>query len=171
MDADDERVIALAPEEHPPVPGAVKVASTDFAGAHHSTRTKARKQALDVLFQAELRDESLDAVLARRAAQGEPDVREYAATVLHGYWEHAGEVDRRIAECLSGDWTLERMPRVDRNLARIAVWELDRTGIAPRIAISEALELANELSSDESVAFLSGLLNRAAETRPGNDSE
>ncbi|WP_316669408.1 transcription antitermination factor NusB [uncultured Propionibacterium sp.] len=167
MSGNDEPIIELAPGEHPPVPGAVKVASTDFAGARHSTRTKARKQALDILFQAELRDESVDAVLERRAGQGEPDMREFAATILHGYWEHAGEVDQRVAECISGDWALERMPRVDRNLARIAMWELDFTGIAPKIAISEALELANELSSDESVAFLNGLLNKALTTRSG----
>lgn len=168
MGETDEEIIALAPGEHPPVPGAVKVASTNYEGARHSTRTKARKQALDVLFQAELRDESVDAVLRRRAQQGEPDVREYAAAILHGYWDHASQIDQRIAECMSGDWTLERMPRVDRNLTRIAMWELDFTDIAPRVAISEALGLANELSSDESVAFLNGVLNKALETRPAH---
>lgn len=167
MTEDDEPVIPLAPGEHPPVPGAVKVASTDHAGVRHSTRTKTRKQALDVLFQAELRDESVDAVLERRAEQGEPDVREFAAAILHGYWDHAGQIDQRIAECMSGDWTLERMPRVDRNLARITVWELDHTDIAARIAISEALLLADELSGEESVGFLNGMLNRAAATRTG----
>ena len=61
------------------------------------------------------------------------------------------------------------MPRVDRNLARIAVYELDHTSIGTRAAISEALELADELSTDESVAFLNGLLGRAAQTRSGEE--
>lgn len=162
--SEPDKIIELAPGEHPPVPGAVKIASTDYAQAHHSTRTKARKQALDVLFQADLRRETVSEVLARRTAQGEPQIREFTRGIVEGYQDNARAIDRRIDQALSGDWTIWRMPRVDRNLARIAVWEMDYTPIAAKIAMSEAMELANELSTDDSVSFLNGMLGRIMDT-------
>ncbi|MFT8394904.1 transcription antitermination factor NusB [Propionibacterium sp.] len=161
----DDTPIPLAPGEHPPVPGALKVSSTDYAGARHSSRTKSRKQALDILFEAELRDESIDSVLERRMQEGDTGVREYTREIIDGYKEHGRAVDDRIADSLAGDWTLGRMPRIDRNLARIAVWEIDYTEIPTHAVISEALELANELSTDESVTFLNGMLSKAASAR------
>lgn len=167
----DDEVIPLAHGEHPPVPDAVKIASTDFAGAHHSTRTKARKQALDVLFQADLRNESVHRTMARRVEQDEPELREFTRQILDGYSEHGQQINEHIDRSLTGDWTIERMSRVDRNLARIAVWELDFTPIDLKVAISEAMELANELSNDESVTFLNGLLARIAQDRPSTAHE
>lgn len=166
MSQPDDEIIPLAHGEHPPVPDAVKIASTDFAEAHHSTRTKARKQALDVLFQADLRNEAVHRTMARRTEQGEPALRDFTRQILDGYSEHGHEINEHIDRALTGEWTLERMSRVDRNLARIAVWELDFTTIDLKVAISEAMELANELSNDESVTFLNGLLARIAEERP-----
>ncbi|MFZ2625981.1 MAG: transcription antitermination factor NusB [Propionibacterium sp.] len=165
MTDSQEKIIPLAPGEHPPVPGAFKVSSTDSAGARHSSRTKSRKQALDILFEADLRRQAVEQVIDRRRQEGDTGVREYTQVILDGYLAHRGEVDQRIAECLAGDWTLERMPRIDRNLARIAVWELDNTDIPTQAVISEALELADELSTDESVAFLNGMLSKAADGR------
>lgn len=165
MTDSQEKSIPLAPGEHPPVPGAVKVASKDNASARHSARTKSRKQALDILFEADLRNEPIEQVVDRRRQEGDTGVREYTEEIVGGYLAHRDEVDRRIAESLAGDWTLARMPRIDRNLARIAVWELDNTTIPKQAVISEALELADELSTDESVAFLNGMLSKAAEGR------
>ncbi|SER54408.1 N utilization substance protein B [Propionibacterium cyclohexanicum] len=165
MSDPEEKAIPLAPGEHPPVPGAIKVATKDYAGTRHSARTKSRKQALDILFEADLRGEPIDRVVERRSQEGDTGVREYTAQIIAGYQSHQPAVDQHIAECLAGDWTLARMARIDRNLARIAVWELDNTTIPTQAAISEALELAEELSTDDSVAFLNGLLSKAAEAR------
>ncbi len=162
--------IPLAHGEHPPVPDAVKLSGTDFANAHHSTRTKARKQALDVLFQADLRNEAVHRTMARRTEQGEPPLRDFTSQILEGYAEFGREINAHLERRLTGDWTLERMSRVDRNLARIATWELDHTDIDIKIAISEAMELANELSNDESVTFLNGLLASIASDRPVSDT-
>lgn len=131
---------------------------------HQSARTKARKRALDILFESDLRGTDPIATLAAHSAQGDQPVREFTAEIVRGVAAHLGEIDQRIAECLTSDWTLERMPRVDRNLARIAVYELDHGSVAAEIAVSEAVGLAGELSTDDSPVFLNGVLGRAAQT-------
>ena len=161
----DEKPLPLAAGEHPPVPGAVKVASVDMAERHHSARTQARKAALDILFEADLLGRDAWGLLAERLDAPGPKVRELTREIVLGVRDNATEIDRRIAGALTGDWTLDRMPRIDRNLARIAVYELDHSEIDARAAISEALELADELSTDDSVSFLNGLLGRVARTR------
>ena len=161
----DEKPLPLAAGEHPPVPGAVKVASVDMAERHHSARTKARKAALDILFEADLLGRDAWGLLAERLDAPGPKLRELTREIVLGVRDNATEIDRRIAGALTGDWTLDRMPRIDRNLARIAVYELDHSEIDARAAISEALELADELSTDDSVSFLNGLLGRVARTR------
>lgn len=162
----DERQLPLAAGEHPPVPGAVKVSSVDMADRRHSARTKARKQALDVLFEADLLAQDPFTCLAARLDDPEVTVREFTKELVLGVRDNADEIDRRLAAVTVSQWPIERMPRIDRNLARLAIYELDHTDIDARAAIAEALELADELSTDESVAFLNGLLGRAAETRP-----
>ena len=94
-----------------------------------------------------------------------------AAFLVLGVRDDAAEIDRRINQAATADWPIERMPRIDRNLARIAIYEIDHTTIDARAAISEALELADALSTDESVAFLNGLLGRAVRTRPVKEPE
>ncbi|MDN5563616.1 NusB antitermination factor [Luteococcus japonicus] len=133
--------------------------------AHHSTRTKARKKALDILFEAELRDRDLVTTLDEYIALGEPPVREFTSQIIRGIDEHMGEIDQRIAECCSADWTMERMPRVDRNLARIAIWEIDHSETADAAVVSEAVALATEFSTDDSAGFLNGLLATAMRTK------
>lgn len=165
----DEQPLPLAAGEHPPVPGAVKVSSVDMAERHQSARTKARKAALDVLYEADLLEQDPFVSLSMRLDDPQLVVREFTRELVLGVRDHADQIDARIADCSASEWPLDRMARVDRNLARIAVFELDHTGIDARAAISEALELADELSSDESVAFLNGLLGRAARTRPSLD--
>lgn len=163
----DEQPLPLAAGEHPPVPGAVKVSSVDMALIrHHSARTKARKAALDILFEADLLDHEVADGLAKRLDAEGVAVRELTREIVLGVADNLPEIDQRITQATTSDWTIDRMPRIDRNLARIAVYELDHTDIDSRAAISEALELADELSTDDSVTFLNGLLGRVARTRP-----
>ncbi len=127
-------------------------------GARH----KARKRALDILFEADQRGQSIDAVLTDRAARGEGIGNAYTETLVTGVVDHHAEIDELI-ESNAIDWTLDRMPAVDRSLLRLATFEL-RWGvdIAPAIAIDEAVELAKELSTDESPTFVNGVLGRIA---------
>ena len=104
-------------------------------------RSKARKRALDILFEAELRGAPVLDLLAERITLGSPPVAPYAADLVRGVAVHAARIDELIASFAEG-WTLERMPVVDRNLARIAVYELLYVDeIDDPVAISEAVEL------------------------------
>ncbi len=158
--------IPLAPGEHPPFEGAYKVAGPVEAGRHHqSTRTKARKAALDVLFEADLLGRDPLDLLEELREQTETPPREFTEQIIRGVHQHQPQIDARISHCVSNEWSLERMPRIDRNLARIAIWEMDHTDIVGKVAISEALELADQYSTDTSVAFLHGMLSKALDTR------
>ena len=126
-------------------------------------RSKARKRALDILFEAELRDAPVLDLLAERITQGSPPVAPYAADLVRGVTVHKARIDKLIEEFAEG-WTLERMPVVDRNLARIAVYELLYVDeIDDAVAISEAIELAKQMSTDDSPRFLNGVLARIAD--------
>lgn len=134
-----------------------------------SARRKARKRALDILFSADVREmelaDALDAE-AQRAAS-EPD-REaswlYAREIVDGVIDHSAEIDETIQTFVRG-WTLERMPAVDRAIVRIAVWEIMFNPAVPApVAVSEAVELATSLSTDESAGFVNGLLATIAST-------
>ena len=130
-----------------------------------SSRSKARKRALDILFEAELRDTGAVATLEEREAAASPPVREYTAELVRGVAAHASEIDARISGCLAAGWTLPRMPRVDRNVLRIAVYEIDYGDVPDGVAVAEAVQLVSELSTDESPAFVNGVL-RAITTSP-----
>lgn len=132
-----------------------------------NTRTKARKRALDILFESDLRNTDPVATLDERTADADPPVREYTADIVRGVFADRAVLDERITAALSDGWTLERMARVDRNLARIALWEIS-SGLDVRVAISQAQVLAGELSTDDSPDFLGGLLGNATrgEDRP-----
>jgi N utilization substance protein B len=132
-----------------------------------STRTKARKRALDILFESELRDADPIATLEERTAAGNPPVRDYTAELVHGVVDHAGEIDARISACLAAGWSLPRIPRVDRNALRIAVFELDYGEVPDAVAVAEAVQLVSELSTDESPAFVNGVLRAVAASRVG----
>src|SRR5215467_1778201 len=132
-------------------------------------RRKARKRALDVLYEADLRDEDIHKVLASALARIEPPHPghlPYAVSLVQGVAEHIDRIDELITTYAEG-WSLDRMPIVDRNLARIAVYELLYVDdIDDAVAISEAVELARQLSTDDSPRFLNGLLGRIAEYIP-----
>ncbi|WP_380169720.1 transcription antitermination factor NusB [Jannaschia sp. R86511] len=125
-----------------------------------SARHKARKRALDVLFEAEQRRLDPIGLLATRIAGGEPPVPEYAVTLVEGVVAHAERIDEALSTYAHG-WTLDRMPAVDRIILRIATWELVHNDDVPDdVVINEAVTLAGELSTDESPAFVNGLLAR-----------
>jgi transcription antitermination protein NusB len=128
-----------------------------------SARTKARKRALDVLFAADVRGEtaeqSLEAESLRAAARPErASSWPYAREIVQGVIDHATEIDAAIASH-STSWPIDRMPAVDRGILRIAVWEARYNPEVPvGVAVDEAVELAKELSTDDSPKFVNGLL-------------
>ncbi|HWS36887.1 MAG TPA: transcription antitermination factor NusB [Actinoplanes sp.] len=128
-------------------------------------RRKARKRALDVLFEADLRNLPPSQVLLTyldRIAKPHPEHLEYSKTLIDGVAKHLDRIDELIASYAEG-WTIDRMPAVDRNLARIAVYELlFEPNVDDPVAITEAVELAREMSTDDSPRFLNGLLDRIA---------
>lgn len=131
-----------------------------------AARTKARKRALDVLYECELRGVPLGETLAGRIAEGEPPVNEYTVTLVEGVAEHRERLDALLTEHAVG-WTLERMPAVDRNLLRIGAYEILYADDVPdAVAVSEAVGLAKDLSTDESPGFVNGLLARLVEVKP-----
>lgn len=124
-----------------------------------AARTKYRKRALDILFESELQDLPLGGTLPARLETNDPPVNEYSIRLVRGVAEHQETIDRMLADHAHG-WTLARMPGVDRNLLRIAAYEILYIAEVPNaVAASEAVELATELSTDESPAFISGVLS------------
>ncbi len=129
-------------------------------------RTKARKRALDVLFEADQRGLDAVAVLAERVRRADPPVPEYTVEIVEGVTAHAERIDELLSTYAQG-WTIDRMPGVDRALLRLSTWELlFNDGVPDAVAIDEAVELARSLSTDESPAFVNGLLARLLEIKP-----
>ncbi|MBA3411955.1 MAG: transcription antitermination factor NusB [Geodermatophilaceae bacterium] len=123
-----------------------------------SARRKARKRALDVLFEADLRGLDAGQLLADRAAEAQPPIAPYAQLLVDGVVSHQDEIDNLISAHAHG-WTLPRLPGVDRALLRIAIYEvLHCPDVPDAVAIDEAIELAKSLSTDESAGFLNGVL-------------
>ncbi|MFZ1411019.1 MAG: transcription antitermination factor NusB [Micropruina sp.] len=128
---------------------------------HLSARSKARKHALDILFEADLRGEDPSDRLDLHRGLPEAPLRQLTEDLVRGVSGHIDEIDQLIEASLVSDWTLERMPRVDRCLARIAVFELLHTDGSPEVAIQQAVLLAQEFSTSDSPAFLNGVLANA----------
>jgi N utilization substance protein B len=123
-----------------------------------AARTKARKRALDVLFESEARGVPAEEVLQERVAVGDPPVNEYTVALVRGVGEHAARIDDLLASYAQG-WSLERMPAVDRNVLRLGIFEVLHVDDVPdAVAVSEALSLVRELSTDESPTFVNGVL-------------
>jgi N utilization substance protein B len=131
-----------------------------------SGRRKARKRALDVLYRADLRSEPIRETLESYLSQLPPPRPlhlSYTLRLVEGVAAHQERIDEVISSYAEG-WTLDRMPVVDRNLARIAVFELlYADDIDAPVAITEAVELARSLSTDDSPRYLNGVLGRIAE--------
>ena len=129
-------------------------------------RSKARKRALDVLFESDLRGLPTGATLGDRLARAQPPLSAYAVELVEGVIAHRERIDELLSTYAVG-WTLDRMPAVDRNVLRIGVFELlYRDDVPDPVAISEAVALARELSTDESAGFVNGLLARVAQVKP-----
>jgi N utilization substance protein B len=123
-----------------------------------SARSKARTRALDILFECEVRGIPLGETLDERVIAGEPPVNEYTVRLIRGVVEHQARIDELISTYAQG-WSLERMPTVDRNALRLGVLEVLYVEDVPdAVAVSEAMNLVRELSTDESPAFVNGIL-------------
>ena len=136
-----------------------------------SARGKSRKRAIDVLYGADVRGESINAsLLAEENRQlAEPTKRAnswgYAKQIVQGVAEHGDEIDELI-ETYSQGWPIDRMPAVDRAIVRIGIWEvLWNPDVPEGVAISEAVESAKSLSTEDSSGFVNGLLGRIAHTK------
>ena len=123
-----------------------------------SARGKARKRALDILFASEMRSESPVEALERAIADGDAPTNDYTAVMVRGVEEHQRRIDGLLRTYSEG-WSLERMPAVDRNVLRLGVWEvLYADDVPDAVAVSEALNLVRDLSTDDSPNFVNGVL-------------
>ena len=124
-----------------------------------SARRKARKRALDLLFESDVRGVASVDLLKERAVEYLSQA-DYVRTLIEGVTEHRGKIDELIHTYAEG-WDMDRMPVIDRNLLRIALFEiLWSTEIDDNVAVSEAVELAQELSTKDSAAYINGILGR-----------
>ena len=135
-----------------------------------SARTKARKRAVDAVFAADLRKISPIELLNETASlaadrQNQDEIFGYARQIVDGVIEHHDEIDE-LLETYAQGWAIDRMPHLDRAILRVASWEiLYNDDVPDPVAINEAVELAKELSTDESGGFVNGLLSRISSTK------
>jgi N utilization substance protein B len=123
-----------------------------------AARSKARKRALDVLFEADLRGTDPAATLSAWTVRADPPVQDYARVLVEGVIVHRDRIDALLT-AYAEDWSLGRMPTVDRTVLRLAAFELlFCPDIPDAVAIDEAVELAKQLSTEESPAFVNGVL-------------
>jgi N utilization substance protein B len=130
-------------------------------------RTKSRKRALDILFEADQRGLNAQQLLIERLARPATPapLADYTITLVEGVVRCWSEINEMLATYSQG-WSVERMPAVDRAALRLATWEIVYSDEVPdAVAIDEAVELVKSLSTDESPAFVNGLLARIAEVK------
>jgi transcription antitermination protein NusB len=131
-----------------------------------AARSKARKRALDLLFASDLRGESANDALDRAIAEGEAPTNDYTVTLVRGVVEHQARIDEVLADYSEG-WTLDRIPAVDRNVLRLGVYEvLYAEDVPGPVAVTEAMALVRDLSTDESPAFVNGILGTILRNKP-----
>lgn len=133
-----------------------------------AARTKARKRALDVLFEADQRGVDPVSLLAQRITEPgtEAALPQYSVDLVEGVIAEQRRIDELLATHAHG-WTIDRMPAVDRALLRIGTWEiLYNDDVPDAVAVNEAVELARSLSTDESPNFVNGLLGRIVDLKP-----
>ena len=131
-----------------------------------NSRTKARLRALEVLFEADQRNEDYIEVLRRRRLYTVAQISAYSEEIIRGVRDHDEEI-REFVETYARDWSFERMPAVDRAVLRIGTWErLYNDEVPDAVAISEAVGLARVLSTNESPKFVNGLLDKLRQVKP-----
>ena len=136
------------------------------SGKPNSARSKARRRALDILFEAEQREVSAMSAMTARREIADQIINLYTVDLVEGVTAMAEQIDEYL-QTYSQGWTLERMPAVDRIILRIGAWELLFNDDVPdAVAIDEAVELVSGLSTDESPSFVNGLLARILELKP-----
>lgn len=127
-----------------------------------SARTRARRRALELLFEAEARSIGIGDLVPLRSSDPDYPMKAYAVEIVEGVSAHRDEIDELIRTYARG-WTLERMPAVDRAVLRLASWEILHNGeVDAPVAISEAQALARDFSTDDSAGYVSGVLSRIA---------
>jgi N utilization substance protein B len=131
-----------------------------------SARSKARKQALDLLYETDIRGTNLvETLIARDVPDEGPDarpIREYTRELVNGVSDNRRKIDELITTYAQG-WDMDRLPAVDRNILRLGIYEILWSTMVPTsVAIDEALDLAKELSSDDSSKYIHGVLGRIA---------
>ncbi len=134
----------------------------------HVKRTKARERAVQALYNIDVAATDLDEALARFWKSFEPverEVQEAAETLVRGVAVHRRPIDDEI-EAVSTHWRLDRMARVDRNVLRLAVYELRHTEVPVKVVINEAIDLGKKYGSESSGAFINGVLDRIAQSLP-----
>jgi N utilization substance protein B len=131
-----------------------------------TARSKARKRALDVLFESEQRRVNTLDTLAGRVTAADPPVNEYTVVLVEGVVAQGERIDELLTTYAQG-WQLDRMPAVDRAILRIGTYELLwRDDVPDAVVISEAVALARDQSTDDSPGFINGLLGRLLELKP-----
>ncbi|MEU6981771.1 MULTISPECIES: transcription antitermination factor NusB [unclassified Streptomyces] len=136
-----------------------------------AARSKARRRAFQILFEADQRGTSVQEVLAdqvrlARSEEHQPPVNEFTMQLVEGYASYVARIDELIAT-YAVDWDLDRMPAADRNIVRLGAYELIwEDGTPDAVAIDEAVQLAKEFSTDESPTFVNGLLGRFKDLKP-----
>lgn len=131
-----------------------------------AARSKARKRALDLLYASELRGESATEALDRAIADGEGPTNDYTSELVRGVSGHQPRIDEVLSSYSEG-WTLDRMPVVDRNVLRLGIYELLYVDDVPdAVAVSEAMALVRDLSTDESPQFVNGVLGAVLRNKP-----
>lgn len=132
-----------------------------------AARTRARKRALELLFEAEARELNVGQLLADRVATPttQHPLPEYTVTLVEGVLAQWSAINE-VLETYSQGWPLDRMPSVDRAVLRVATWEIVWNDEVPDpVAISEAVELVTGMSTDESPKFVNGLLQRVSDVK------
>jgi N utilization substance protein B len=125
-----------------------------------AARSKARKRAVDLMYEADLRGDDPVTTLAERVALADPPINDYTVELIEGVAAHRDAIDQMLSDYSEG-WTLDRMPGVDRAVLRVALYELLWAEDVPdAVAIDEAVELAKALSTDDSPKFVNGILGR-----------
>ena len=130
-----------------------------------STRSKARKAALDLLYESDIRKTSPQTLLTKRVTELEYVIRDFTKDLVDGVESHRRKIDELITTYSQG-WDMDRMPVVDRNILRLGIYELLWSESVPTsVAISEALELAQTLSTDDSSKYINGVLSKVLEIK------
>ena len=134
-----------------------------------AARSKARRRAVEVLYEIDLRGQDAETGLTSLAARMQSGVNPYTEEVVRGVLTHLEQIDETLATYAQG-WTLERMPAVDRAILRMGTWELLWGEVPEAVALAEAVQLANDLSTDESGKYINGVLARVNDVTSRRES-